>query len=202
LASVVDIIVLKIYKNALMKGGVMEDSPENGCFQHLYVKYFNEIVKFITGIIYDRFAAEDLAHDLFCRLYRRRNSIDYNNDGIEGYIFRSAKNISIDYLRKLKRDEAREEKIKREWRESLSINYSEVENNLLMDELSTTVKDVLEEFPKAQRYIFSERVFNGKKLFELCNEMNISSYRIRKIESRIRKRLAEKLSSVVDRKIF
>lgn len=170
----------------------------NESFEKLYVKYYNEVVSCIFRLVRDYDTAEDLAHDLFCRLYNRQDKIDYGDSRIGGYIHRSARNISIDHIRRNKREENNSNKYLKRMNQNDLVDYSEVEEMCIFDELHSTVKDVLEEFPKFKQDVFNERVFNKKRIFEISSEKKISSYKIKKIEKEIKNRLREKLISRLD----
>gem|GEM_PF-673736 len=180
----------------------MEESSDHNSFKEFYKRHYRKVVSVILGIVYDHFVAEELAQELFLRLYRKKDRIDYSSDYMGKYLYRSAKNISIDYKRKNDRDKVRGEKYFMDNYFRNDYKYSEVEQSCLWDELSGTVNEVLDEFPSSESDIFIERVFNNRKVLEISDEVNLSSYKIKKIENEIRNRLKEKLITIVDPNIF
>jgi len=190
------------HKIIYSKGGVMEESSDHNSFKEFYKRHYRKVVSVILGIVYDHFVAEELAQELFLRLYRKKDRIDYSSDYMGKYLYRSAKNISIDYKRKNDRDKVRGEKYFMDNYFRNDYKYSEVEQSCLWDELSGTVNEVLDEFPSSESDIFIERVFNNRKVLEISDEVNLSSYKIKKIENEIRNRLKEKLITIVDPNIF
>ncbi|MCK5146870.1 RNA polymerase sigma-70 factor [bacterium] len=67
-------------------------------FEALYLRYFRRIFAFIRARIREQDAARDLTQDVFLRFWQARHRIDINRS-LESYLFQSARNAIINYLR-------------------------------------------------------------------------------------------------------
>ncbi len=67
-------------------------------FETLFVKYYSRIVGILRRIVGDHGRAEDLASEVFLKLYRR--PLAQEPDGnVSGWLYRTATNLGIDALR-------------------------------------------------------------------------------------------------------
>jgi len=162
-------------------------------FINLYDQYFRRVVKFLLKYVNDFNLAEDLAHDIFIKFYQKKRRISGDESMVRSYIFKSAKNIAIDYSRKQKRDE-------KNFMESLTVidtgddNFtSRLEEFIIEGEIISTVEDVLLEFPERSRRLFLEIAMEGKNMKKVSREENVSGYFIRKLYLQIRDTIRERL---------
>ncbi|MET3695889.1 RNA polymerase sigma-70 factor [Bacillus oleivorans] len=65
-----------------------------------YEKYSNDIYQYIFFMIGDHEMAKDLVHDTFLRSYS--NYLSFRGGNEKGWLFRIARNITIDFIRKKK----------------------------------------------------------------------------------------------------
>lgn len=70
-------------------------------FNEIIDRYGSPIISVIYKMIQDNEIAQDLAQDVFVRLWENRNSIDLSKP-IFTYLYKLAMNRSVDYLRKKK----------------------------------------------------------------------------------------------------
>lgn len=68
------------------------------CFEQLFVRYYVVVRKFIGGFIGDGQASEDLAQELFIRLWNRRFSLD-PSESVRNYLMVSARNAALNFLK-------------------------------------------------------------------------------------------------------
>jgi RNA polymerase sigma-70 factor (ECF subfamily) len=149
-------------------------------------------VKYLFLLVNDLNIAEDLAHDIFARIYKSKNS---NILGLQfrNYIRKAARNIAIDHLRQKSREEAKQEKIIPELTEFDQNFYSSIESSFIDGELIATVHDVLDEFSEKNRKVFISRIMEKKTRKQVSEEEKISSYAVKKVEDEILYKLREKL---------
>jgi RNA polymerase sigma-70 factor, ECF subfamily len=88
--------------NVLMRAvgehGVMNEGSGLGEFETLFVKYYPRIVGILQRIVGDHGRAEDLASEVFLKLYRRPLSQEPEAN-VGGWLYRTATNLGIDALR-------------------------------------------------------------------------------------------------------
>jgi RNA polymerase sigma-70 factor (ECF subfamily) len=68
-------------------------------FESLYQEHFSVVYKFGYRLLGDAEQAKDLAQEVFLRLYRRLNGSVPVRD-VSGWIYRTAANLSYDWMRK------------------------------------------------------------------------------------------------------
>jgi len=167
-------------------------------FKILYEEYKEHLEKYLSTIIHDKSCAEDLAHDIFVRIYK--NSINPPDDSLmrRNYMLKSAKNIAIDYLRKKKKDELRMNKLGPEWLLEYKDKKNDVYNTVIHGVVLSEVNDILDEFPEKKQRIFIDIRVDNKKLREVSDREHLSKYRIRQIELEIFNRLRSRLGEYIE----
>ncbi len=76
---------------------------DSAAFDLIFSKYRRQLVAYVSGLIMDRAAAEDIAQSCFIELARNIGKIDPKK-GVSGWLYRVARNKSIDDLRKRDRE--------------------------------------------------------------------------------------------------
>jgi RNA polymerase sigma-70 factor (ECF subfamily) len=161
-------------------------------FEKLYGKYYSFLVKYLSGIVHDFDMAEDIAHDVFIRMYKNKQIPMPDDSRCKSYMIRSVKNMAIDYLRKQKRDELNARKNIPVW--DGEINHSfDVEKIVIEGCILSTVSDVLSGFSERKSRIFRESVLEDRSYSEVCSGGGLSRYKVKKIETEIYRELKKKL---------
>lgn len=166
-------------------------------FKILYEKYYSFLVRYLSAIVHDFSSAEDIAHDVFFRIYKNRKIPPNDDSRCKSYMIRSVKNMAIDYLRKQRKDELKIKKIIPEWNGKIDQSF-DAENMLIGGCIISTVNDVLSDFPERNRKIFYESVIENKSMNEISSKGRLSRYKIKKIEEEIGYRLREKLKEYLE----
>jgi len=76
----------------------MSEGSRVGEFETLFVKYYPRIVGILRRIVGDHGRAEDLASEVFLKLYRRP-LVQEPEANVGGWLYRTATNLGIDELR-------------------------------------------------------------------------------------------------------
>lgn len=76
----------------------MSEGPRLGEFETLFVKHYPRIVGILRRIVGDAGRAEDLASEVFLKLYRRSLAQEPEAN-VGGWLYRTATNLGIDALR-------------------------------------------------------------------------------------------------------
>jgi RNA polymerase sigma-70 factor, ECF subfamily len=79
--------------------GVMSEGSRVGEFEILFVKHYPRIVGILRRIVGDHGRAEDLASEVFLKLYRRLLAQEPDANVGGGWLYRTATNLGIDALR-------------------------------------------------------------------------------------------------------
>jgi len=161
-------------------------------FERLYDKYFCFLVKYLSGIVHDFGMAEDIAHDVFIKMYKNKKIPAITDPGCKSYMIRSVKNMAIDYLRKQKRDELKVKSLIPEWDQEID-SSCDIENIVIHGCILSTVSDVLSGFPERKRKIFRESVIENRCHREVFLNGGISRYKVKRIEAEVYSELKDKL---------
>ena len=74
---------------------------DRGAFQEILTRYQNAVYGFAFSILKDAQEAEDISQEVFLRLYRTAESYS-SFAALQTYLFRIARNLCIDHLRKMR----------------------------------------------------------------------------------------------------
>jgi RNA polymerase sigma-70 factor (ECF subfamily) len=77
----------------------MSEGPSPGEFETLFVTHYPRIVGLLRRIVVDHGRAEDLASEVFLKLYRRPLVQHDAESNVAGWLYRTATNLGIDALR-------------------------------------------------------------------------------------------------------
>jgi len=88
----------KALTRAAVEPGVMSEGSRVGEFETLFVKHYPRVVGILRRIVGDHGRAEDLANEVFLKLYRRPLAQEPEAN-VGGWLYRTATNLGIDALR-------------------------------------------------------------------------------------------------------
>jgi RNA polymerase sigma-70 factor (ECF subfamily) len=155
-------------------------------FKTLFDFFYMKLVSYINSIIVDFEMSRDLAQDVFTKLWDNRLEINLSLD-FEKYLFKIARNVSLDYLRKAHQNEKYIDYIKK----SNFTTYSE--ERVEIKELEILIKETVKLMPDKAQSIYHLRIEKGKKISEIAKQLNISkqsiNWHIANIKSELKKSL-------------
>ena len=161
-------------------------------FIDFYDKNYRFLLKYLFFLVNDICIAEDLVHDIFVRLYSSKND-NIANPKIKNYIKKAARNIVIDHLKRLSRDEAKRRRMIPVLEELSETIYASLEDSVIDGYVISTVHDILEEFSDKNKKIFISRMLEQKTRKQVSEEEDVSRYAVKRIEDEILKILRKKL---------
>jgi RNA polymerase sigma-70 factor (ECF subfamily) len=166
-------------------------------FEQLLDKYHNTIVNFIYRIVNDRAEAEELAQEVFLRIYRARERYQ-PRARFAAWIYKIATNISFKAAARTRRMPFR--RISRNQAETQHDGYEEVrdprpnaESALVGTELGMIVKRAIDSLPKNEKLALTLRRYQDLSYREIavvmdCTESAVKTY-LHRGKSRLRERL-------------
>lgn len=158
-----------------------EDTDLIKHFEKLFRTHFSKVKFFIFMLLKSEADAEDLAQDVFVKLWNNYETWR-DNEGKEGYIYTIARNVTLDFIKhKRFEDDYRDEQIKESSIEELSLSEDPL-NPIYYDEIQLILKLALEQFPERRRTIFKMSRFGGMSNQEIATALNIS---VRTVENQI-----------------
>lgn len=153
-------------------------------FRTVFEKYYIRLHRFIWGYVHSKTVAEGLVQDLFTTLWEKRDEIEIEHS-IKAYLFRSARNKSIDWLR--------HEKVKDEWREekkqlNKQKEHPDLSKRLHDKRMLTEVKQAINEMPERRSEVFMLSRYEDMTYREIAELLDIS---ISTVEKHMSKALEE-----------
>ncbi len=138
-------------------------------FDKMFMQYYSGLCNFVWHIIKTEDAYEDLVQDIFVKIWIGRQDW-HPHASIKSYLFRSAKNQALNYLRSydvinIDQEDDIEEEI------SGDIN---IEEELYRKDLSKAVQSAIESLPERCRLVFVMHRQEGLKYNEIADILNIS----------------------------
>lgn len=138
-------------------------------FEMIFRAHFSSVKFFINMFLKSEADAEDLAQDVFTKLWTNFETWQ-NNDGKEGYIYAMAKNVAFDFIKhKRLENDYREEQIKKSTIKDL-LGFSDPLNSLYYKEMQLIIRMALENFPERRRRIFEMSRFNNMSNLQSPNQ--------------------------------
>jgi len=147
----------------------------------LFEEHYDALCQLVFRIVGDRDAAEDIVQGVFSRVWAKRTELDWE-DRITHYLYRSARNNAIDWLRKQRPkselDEpmldqlASEETADEDLREAMQLKL---------------VQEAMELLPSRCKEVFTLQKLSGMTYREIAEELDIS---VKTVENQMVKALS------------
>lgn len=139
-----------------------------GAFRILYDTYYTKILNFsqtYTGSIED---AEEVVQDTFLKLWKHREGLD-EEMSVNGYIFRIAKNLTLNKIRKKVMEPRYFDEVEEE-----SVFANQTEEDIMLDEMQQLLMKAIEALPPKRQQIFRLSRLSGLPNKEIARKLNIS----------------------------
>ncbi len=142
-------------------------------FAEVFGKYYPGVLNFFWRLVWDHAKAQELAQDVFLKLWRKRRS--YRGTGkFSTYLFQIAKNHWVNHLRRKKRYQqfidTKKEELKREDWDSVPGPDEEVEER----EIEEVVRKAIDSLPESLRVPFILSRYNNFKYKDIAGILKIS----------------------------
>lgn len=131
----------------------------------LFEKYHAKVQGYIYGKVLNDQLAQDLASDVFLKVYEKIDTFDDSKASVSTWIFTVMRNTLIDYYRT--------RKVFSEVPEEMPLDFS-VEEEVLNNEMLETLAKGLEKLEERERDIIIMHYYQGKTLKEAAEAIGIS----------------------------
>lgn len=140
---------------------------DRNTFYQLYMKYFPKVKSFINYFVKSEMAAEDLSQDIFEHLWMNRERL-FDMEALNAYLFRMAKNYSINYLC--------HKTVEEDYASSHAIDLQEysTEEEIDAKDVELLIQLTVEKMPEQRRRIFEMSRNKNLKNTEIAEKLNIS----------------------------
>jgi len=152
-------------------------------FQTLYMRYLDPIYRYFFFQTYDKFLSEDLAQEVFIKMWRAIKSFNEEKGSFTSWMYRIAHNLLIDHYRgknPLSLKEGLEASYSEDWLEKID-----------REEKITKIKKALLVLPKDYQEIVILRFFEDMSVEEVAEVVGKSEENVRVIQHRAVRKLKE-----------
>ncbi len=149
-------------------------------FEQLFRDYFKPLVNFANKFLNDIEQSKEIVHEVFTRLWEKRDSIDMSNS-VKSYIYKSVNNRCLNYIRDNKKFSDTKELEKTQADRSPEENIEALEIQAIIDR-------TLENLTPKVRQVFILSRNEHLKYNEIAEKLGIS---VKTVESHISKALKE-----------
>lgn len=133
--------------------------------ESLYNDYYRKVFGYLKGKTSNYHLAEDLASDVFMKVYSKADTFDETKSSVSTWIYTITRNTLTDYFRS--------RKVFEEIPEELS-DGSDIEATVLDNETLEELADALEKLDERERDIIILRYYKGMKLKDIADVIGIS----------------------------
>lgn len=190
---------------------LMATPEENVIFEDLFDKYGDMVYRICISIVKNHHAALDLTQEVFIQAYRKKATI--RTDHLQGWLRKTAKNKSINYYHKNRRNYQREISADSYFGETLELEATNhvvlliqemfsanPEDNILFKELVQQVAMAIGELEVPSQKLIMEHLIDGKPLKAIAESYGINQQtaytKARRAKIKIAKRLGNYLEKV------
>lgn len=141
-----------------------------GAFDELFREYYTELVQTAYRFVRSESAAEDIVQELFFSLWKRRDHLPENIGSVGGYLHRSARNRSLNFLRDQNR---------------IPVDDGELPVHLVaeglpsdqldQDDLRKRINQAIDRLPERCRLIFTMSKLEEMSQKEIAKSLDIST---------------------------
>ncbi|MBB4035458.1 RNA polymerase sigma-70 factor (ECF subfamily) [Dysgonomonas hofstadii] len=139
-------------------------------FKLLFIKYYMKVLTFISMTTKDKFVSEDIAQNVFMKLWIHRNNL--YGDNLNNFIFTVTRNEIKDYFRVL----SYTEKYKLQTVRDMNIEISEnpLLENIENDDINYMISQAMEKLSEKRREVFKLSKIDELSNKEIAEKLGIS----------------------------
>ncbi|WP_337941694.1 RNA polymerase sigma-70 factor [Parabacteroides sp.] len=135
-------------------------------FKKLFMNYFPKVKYFVCHLIKSESIAEELAQDVFMKIWERREDLE-TIESFNSYVYRMAKNIALNYLRRKYLEDSYLEEYEGE-------TESTIEGDLYVREMELLEQLTVSRMPPKRKAIYEMSRKDGLTNDEIATRMGIS----------------------------
>jgi RNA polymerase sigma-70 factor (ECF subfamily) len=142
----------------------------------LFRKYYVPLCSYSRRYVGRKDVADEIVSETFFRIWRNRATLEIHSS-VKGYLFHAVLNNSLNYLRKLKKEERIDDYFSNTAEENLGFMVTPDEissDSLILKDMTETINRAVDQLPPQQQVVFRLKRYDGKKLSEIADIMGIS----------------------------
>lgn len=149
--------------------GLHHFENEQETFKRLFDTYKIPLHDYIQSITKSHEAAEDITQEIFIRLWKKRTELQ-QIENIDYYIYRMARNESMDFFNKA----ALDARLSNELKKRMSPAFNNVSMQMDSKEMSGLVQKGLSTLSPQRKLVYQLSRNQGLKLEEIAQQLNLS----------------------------
>lgn len=138
-------------------------------FTDLYNRYSDKLYSFITAYTRSEAMAQDLVHDVFLKLWERRESLGEVR-GFENYLYGAIRNSGITQMRRF----AKQQIVLAAITGQPSSAPETPETRFILGEIQGKVHEAIQQLPPRQKEVYTLHRQGGLKQEDIAQQLNIS----------------------------
>lgn len=158
-------------------------------FEELFRRYYPRVCAFVRCIVKEQNTTEDIAQDIFMKVWERREIFQGRVASFNGYIYRMARNASFNSIRRTAGID---------WEQYLQVGEvaadETLEKEYYMREKELFIRLVVHRMPEQRRRVFEMSRYEGMDNQAIADALGISKRTVENHLTLALKRLREALS--------
>lgn len=150
----------------------LEEPPveELPLFEQLVARHHPELLTYLTGLLRDRHAAEEVLQSVYLKMIQHLDSVEHASQ--RAWLFRVAHNEAIDWRRRQNRETLARRAFEQQpwWRQR---TQSTAEMSLLRDEQKRRIQQAISLLPPEQRQVLLGRLEEEKTFAQIAEETGL-----------------------------
>src|SRR5215207_4305919 len=151
---------------------------------YLYVRYADDVLRYVTGLIRDHHEAEDITQNVFAKLMTAINKYEERAVPFDAWILRVARNAALDHLRARRAIPTEEVRLTDTGRAQVALDRGQA------------LRQALEDLPEDQREVLVLRHIVGLSPVEIADTLNKSESSVHGLHHRGRRSLRTNLNEL------
>lgn len=151
---------------------------------YLYVRYADDVLRYVTGLVRDHHEAEDITQNIFAKLMRAINKYEERAVPFDAWILRVARNAALDHLRAKRVIPSEEVRLTDTGRAETALDRGHA------------LRQALEDLPADQREVLVLRHIVGLSPVEIADTLDKSESSVHGLHHRGRRSLRANLSEI------
>jgi RNA polymerase sigma-70 factor (ECF subfamily) len=154
---------------------------ESEGLHYLYVRYADDVLRFVSGFIRDQHEAEDITQNVFAKLMKAIGKYEQREVPFDAWILRVARNAALDHLRARRAIPTEEIRLADDNSAQVSLDRGRA------------LRQALEELPEDQREVLVLRHIVGLSPLEIAGTLGRTESSVHGLHHRGRRSLRESL---------
>ena len=139
-------------------------------FDRLFADKHQQVYAYCFKLIRSKETAEEVMMDVFLTVWKKRTQLNADQS-LDALMFKIAKDLSFNCLKKLAREQAWQIKFQDQW---LHPTYDPIDTQMLTQEYDRVASQAIDELPPQRKTIFTMRRQMDMSINEIAEQLGIS----------------------------